>query len=627
MGAASSGAAGVWRRLAAEWRYFYAVVLVATVLGFGAALAHTSVPAAVLGRYSVGYAGGLAVCAAAALLWLLSVPFNATLAAYVSRLPRALAAGLFGVGVLALPLIALVLPLQAQLVTLLLVNGMALCMFVWLSHTGLRLPERMGPAAALGLAGLLFAVLAIHAQTWRPYSPDEAIWAAIATNVTVDGGVYFRLGGQPYAPIQPGIPYINLVYAFLLEHVHYSVTTGRNLRLLLVLAGLGFTGLAAARLYGWRAGVISFVAALTGQSFLTALDYRPDHTLTFGLGLALYATARGWQSAGGWGARWHTLAGFVIVSSLNLHASAVGLAAGFSLYYLAAGALLFASGERRRALLWLAAFGAGALAASLLYIATNILPVGGFSAFLSALLAERYSSERYIRFLSFPPVEQTLLLLTLGVLVWRRSPGDRFVLGILACCCAAVIVLDPQGYIVGYRAMFYLGIGGALVHLTTCRPHTHRVLWPLVIVIVTGLSALHLQRGVLGDVLQRLRAGTAWVHPVTYFAETIRERYINPDDRVAGPVELLWAFQGEAERLLTEAAEVSYVRRGLVDAPVEAWEAFQPTVMININASDITEGLRAYMQARGFVLCDSAVIADRRVQAYRQDCDALPGGA
>ncbi len=505
-----------------------------------------------------------------------------------------------------------------------------------------------------------------------PFSPDEAHWADYASSAISHGGIYARTWLQEPRLVSPGLGWSIAGYGWALEHIAFNIRTGRVWNIAVNLLAFASIGLLAGRLYGRRAALLSVTCAMLSQAFMPTFDYRPDHQLPIAAALVFFVVAQA-RMAGtsplnplskgrgnlqsptdsldrrqaGW---WHLLAGLGAMLAMQLHAAAAALVGGVTLYYAAEWLwasirarrlephppALFPGGEgearqvhvahstatrtRRiadvRPLLWLAV---GLAIGGAVYYVANVLPVGGLQPFLNVLVNERLERQDSPGFLSWPSLLEWVLILTaLAFIALRRNRADRLLLAPLVCYLIFLAPIDTQGYQTTVSALYVVPLGAFLLAAFERR---ERAAAALVVVALVGQMLAFVDWGGI----------RGWLRGESqpYLYEALRPEltpYLRDGDVIVSTHLLIWTLPDHPQ-LYSSGGELTAMRRWKLDDGALVWARVQPTVVIDIPAQmTINDGLRRYMDARGFALCETLSVQSVAVNLYRPDCPSVIGG-
>ncbi|NWG15055.1 MAG: hypothetical protein HXY41_00325 [Chloroflexi bacterium] len=584
---------------------------------------HSSTTGEFLGRYSVRYAVALLASLILLGVWTIALFRRQAVSRLIRGLPDRRYTGLVIISGLMVFGI-LVLPLEDRIQHFAALNWLA-----GLALTGLLRPDQ--PASRrwlwVGLPvvlGVWFIPAVISVLTRRAFSPDEAMWADYASSVFRASGMYARTWLQEPVAILPGLGWSVAGYGWLLEHVSFSLLTGRVWNFLGYVVAFVGIGLVTWRLYGLKPALINVAFAALSRAFVPVLDYRPDHQLPAAAMFITFAALQGRLSQRR--GIWHFLCGLLATLALQIHAAGVVLAFGFSLFYLVESLPKL----RRRQwqafwpLLW---FGIGALIGSLIYYLFNIQPVGGLEVFFNTLLEARLNTNRRILFLSWPSFFEWMLILSAFIyLIWRRSPADRLFLGILTCVLAGVVLLDYQGYRTHYNAFYIVPVGAMLVSaFNPVRAGVGRRAISISLGAILMLAGLSSSSFIAWPTVQQwMKTGKL---PLFLYAELepVLSPFIQKDDVVVSTHQLIWTFP-DHPHLISAGAEVAAMRRWGLDDPAMVWQRVRPTIVVYVkNQMDLSPALLAYMEQRQFKVCLTRQVIEQEVTVYAENCGGVDG--
>ncbi len=567
-------------------QHLIGVGLIVQALILPALWSHTSDGGSILGRYSTRYAAALGLEMILLVGWLALFLARSRALRWLSGLPTSLRYGLLAVSGLAV-FGAWFLPLERILREALAIHWLlAGLILIRTGQDGPVNPRRW----AWGLTGLLALLMLptlITVLTGFPFSPDEAMWADIATSPYIAGGIYARTWLQAPVVVSPGLGWSSAAYGWMLQHIAFDMRVGRLWNFggyLLAFAGIGAV---TARLYGWQAALISVGFAALSRAFIPILDYRPDHQLPAACMAILFAALQArYSKRPAARAGWHFWAGLMATLSLELHAAGIVFAFGLTLFYLAEFAL---SAYRLRRLpdwkplLW---FGLGAGLGTSLYYVFNILPVGGVGPYLDFLSRTRGLTFEAFPFLKWNYIQydRTLLLFEsvpiwggLAYLAWRRSAPDRRFLAMLVCILIGVVLFDRPGYQSTFSAAYAVPVGALLVGgfaRSETAPGANRQ------TVLAAACLIGMLVGQSAGVFINWAAAAEWLKtgrlPATLYEELrpILAPYVRDDDVVVSTVQLLWTFPAHRQ-LIHFGAELTAMDRWGLQEPVEVWERVQ----------------------------------------------------
>jgi hypothetical protein len=584
---------------------------------------HSSTTGAFLGRYSVRYTVALLASLILLGLWMTALFKRQAANRLIRGLPDRWYIGLAAISGLAVFGI-LVSPIEDRIQHFAAINWLT-----GLALTGLLRQDQPASRRWLWVGipivlGVWFVPVVISVLTRRAFSPDEAMWADYASSVFRASGMYARTWLQEPVAILPGLGWSVAGYGWLLEHVSFTLLTGRVWNFLGYVVAFVGIGLVTWRLYGLKPALINVAFAALSRAFIPVLDYRPDHQLPAAAMFITFAAIQGRLSQRR--GIWHFLCGLLATLSLQIHAAGVALAFGFSVFYLVESLPKL----RRRQwnacwpLLW---FGIGALIGSLIYYLFNVQPVGGLEMFLNTLLDARVNTNRRILFLSWTSFFEWMLILSaFAYLIWRRSPADRLFLGILACVLAGVVLLDYQGYRTHYNAFYIVPVGVLLVSaFNPARAGVGRR------AILISLGAILMLVGLSSSSFIAWPAVQQWVKtgelPRFLYTELepVLSPFIQKDDVVVSTHQLIWTFP-DHPHLISVGAEVTAMRRWGLDDPVLVWQRVRPTKVVYVkDQMDLSPALLAYMEQRWFEVCLTRQVIEQEVTLYAENCGGVDG--
>ncbi|MEM6280828.1 MAG: hypothetical protein AAF787_01430 [Chloroflexota bacterium] len=608
------------------FRALCAATLTVQLLSIPALWGHQSTPADILGRYSVRYAPALA-------LNVLLIAASVVLVVIAPRVRGWLAvrSGWLVYGVLVVGLLAVAgvgfSGVEAQLLAYLCLNGLAGVILVLHTRSLPLLHPMVRRNLVVGLAVLMLLAMipvAITGLGINQYEPDEGHYADIATTYFADGGVYYKSWGAPFYVIRPGLGWFYVVYGIVLETFGYSVYISRVLNLLIYGLFLWGAYRVAAQLYGRGTALTVLGVAAVGLVLLPDWEYRPAK---FVLPVGVWAFDLALRAHRGSGWRYsamHTGVGLLVTLALQLHAVCIVAALTFSLYY-ALRTLWRLWYERTLSVIYPAlAFGAGALAGSVIYMVANVLPAGGFDVFLNALAqtseTPRPQGFAITRYESL--YEQVLLALAIVFLLWRRAEPDRTLLAVLALTVFSAYALDTQGYIWHVAGVYPLVVGMMLAGMYG--EDTAKRL--IVSGGAVGLLALQLVGGHTNWNTVRYTLQNGELPPFLYHElKTVLPQYVTPDDVVYSTHQLIWVFPhtGDVE-VISYGGEIYAMRRDEINSRRALWDSVQPTVIIFIeNHMIYDEGMQQYMADHPFELCDTLTVLETDIEILRPDCETI----
>ncbi|MDX2141223.1 MAG: hypothetical protein SF123_24275 [Chloroflexota bacterium] len=586
-------------------------------------LAHQSEGAnLLLGRYSTRYALAIGVQGCFLIAATIATLQQARLARWLQRWAlhgRLLLLAATGCGICAVWL----LPMEDRLQQAAAVTGLGLALLIC-AQTSEAISQRATRRLLLlpGVVALvILALLLFNALTRFPFSPDEAHWADYASTFAQRGGIYARTWIAEPTPIVPGIGWSVAAYGWLLEQVAFDIRVGRVWNFVgycVMLVGLWAL---ARRLYGSIAAWFSVLLAIGSGVFFPVHDYRPHHQmaaasvwiafLVISAHIAPRIRRQGLYAA---------FAGLVATLAMQLHAVAIVLVVGTSLYYAGLFAILMI--RQRCASTAALGFAAGAFIGTILYFLLNIQPVGGLSAYFTELVASRTVRLRDFFFpLTFPTLLESLIVYAgVGFVLWRRSHRDLLYLPWLALVVISALILDSQGYRTVLAPLLIVLASALLAHNLDLQqfalPLRHLALALLAILCLLTSPLVNIQWRTLSDWLQ-----TGALPYYAYSELTPRlAPLVSENDVIVSTHLLIWTLPHQPQ-LYSIAGEVTALNRWQLSAPELVWERLQPTVVIDLpQQMTVTDGLRAYMVAQGFALCESVSAGELTANVYRRVC-------
>ncbi len=452
----------------------------------------------------------------------------------------------------------------------------------------------------------------------RPYSPDEAIWADIAASYQREGTLSYNLANNPPYTITPGLGWIHLLHAEIQWLFDFDIRVSRVFQLVILGLGIVSLGAVSKRLYGNLAGLSVVLMAIAGSAFLNAFDYRPDHFLVLPQALAFFCAISAWQSAT-FQQRiiWNFLAGLIITLSLQFHAAGLAYAIGMSLFYLVETIISLIRERRITAdsMQTIIAYGAGAGIGTLIYYFANILPIGGLEVYLTALISDRFSTNRSFAYLFFTSQLDTVLLWSgLLFLLWRHNNDDRRYLMLLGFCMLGIYLVDTQGYVYPYLALFLVPMS-ALVS----NGFPKRKTW---VIAVMGIALLPqtfqwINWRVVGNAITTQSIPP---HVIELAGREILNRVPMDDDRViVGTHELVWVMPDNQN--LHAIASEGTMPKYMDITPLGVWELLEPEIYIEMSNRAITPpGLSDYLTQENFQICQEFSYYGVEIVIHRVDC-------
>lgn len=597
--------------------YLIVAAFVAQVIQIPNLWGHVSTGGSILGRYSPGYASFLGLTLLVALIWLgLLIRYQHVqvwLYQTVSTTVSVALVVLSGAGLIVISLSGI----EEQIVQYLALNWAlfsVILLYPLNDAPRLRIYFYVLFTILAVLIGLIVIVATLTAQL---YTPDEAIWANIASSYRVAGGLFYRAANYMPLSVAPGLGWIHVVHGELQWLFDFDVRIARAFNL--AFKGLGCLALwlLSDRLYGRAAAWTVVLLTVIGSEIFRAFEYRPDHFLIFGQAITFFCVVMAWQAKRRLSRLlWHMLAGLLITLSMQLHAIALGFILGISLFYVLDFALT--SFRQRRIcgsdVQVLVAFGLGALLGSGFYYYANIASVGGLDVYLSILVGERGSADRQFKYLIFwSQIDLVLLYGSLAFLIWRRTVTDQRYLALLACSVIGITLIDTQGYLIPLRGLFLVPMGVMLA-----QGFPQKRLWVLAIILVALVpqTVYWARPSAVWSVLQQ---GGLPEIAVEQLGRTILENVPLRDEVVVATHELTWVMP-DYPRLYTPGAEGLAPKQYGWEG-VEVWNNLKPDIYIEIPARQETPpGLRAYLEQEGFQVCQQFSAINTPVIVYRRDC-------
>ncbi|GAB5491657.1 MAG: hypothetical protein Phog2KO_18720 [Phototrophicaceae bacterium] len=452
----------------------------------------------------------------------------------------------------------------------------------------------------------------------RPFSPDEAIWADFAASYRREGALSYTMANNlPYI-ITPGVGWIHALHGELQWFFDFDIRVSRVFQLAIYVLGILSLGLLSKQLYGKWAGIAVMVMAIVGSPFLLVFDYRPDHFLILPQALAFFCAVSAWQSTDKrQGLLWNFLAGLLITLSLQFHAAGLAYAIGMSLFYLAEFVLSTIREKRitSDSLQTLIAYGIGAGIGTLIYYFANILPVGGLDVYLSALIDDRFTTQRGFNYLfRSSQLDTVLLWSSLLFLLWRHNSDDRRYLTLLAFTVLGIYLIDTQGYVYPYLALFLVPMSALISN-----GFPKRKVW-LLAVLVVALIPQTLNWADWRLLNQVFRTQSIAPHSIELVGREILARVPLDDDTViVGTHELVWVMPDNQS--LHAIASEGAMPKHMDITPLGVWELLQPEIYIEIPTRAVTpEGLSTYLEQEGFIVCQEFSPAGIDVIIHRIEC-------
>lgn len=472
----------------------------------------------------------------------------------------------------------------------------------------------------IGILLLFMAVsVVIMSLRGRPFSPDEAIWADIATSWRVNGGLYYSTANYLHMTLFPGVGWINALYGELLWLADVDIRVGRVFRL--VVLGMATVSLAmvANKLYGRFAGLVVIVVLLIGSPFFRAVDYRPDHFIILAQGLIFYCLVSAWQTPTGkpiW--HWYMLAGLLVTGSMQLHAIGLTYAIGVSLFV--AGEVVWSVYRRRQLntdhITTLLAFGTGAAIGTAIYFFANILSVGGLDTYLTMLVDGRGTLARSFDYLQSWSLMVTFLQWnSIAFLLWRRRSNDVRYLSLIGCMVFAIFIVDTQGYVLPYSGLFLIPIGALIADGFVSRR------WWVLTILALAIFPQNLLWIDFQIIQSTLVNRTMPPHSIELIGRDIQARVeFDAETVIVSTHELIWVL-AEHDNFHAIASEgIMPKQRSMT--PSEVWETIQPELYIELpTRATTTPALTDYLEREGFVVCQEFTTYNTPVIIHRRTCD------
>lgn len=597
--------------------------VITQILSYQSLWRHTSDTAEFLGRYSNRYAVILIAYGIITLGWIALLLLRKPILSWLERVPAMWRYGaiiISGIAILGLWPSGI----ELDAIEYLGVNWFILVVIVLMTLTDQPVQLRRWTWVLVGVLVLFTVPMFIMTLTERSFNPDEAMWADQASNFFVGDGLYARTWMRTPFRLEPGKGWSVVAYGWLLTHVAFDVEVGRIWNFAANLLGFAGIGLITGRLYSGKAALVSMAFALFSRMFLPVIDYRPDHQLpavfTFTVFFAIQArySQRQWVKN-----TFHFACGLLTTLSMQFHGAAITLIFGMALFY-GLDFLWQLWRERRWAVQPLIFFGIGFLIGAGIYYQFNIQLAGGLDRYLGFLLETRWGTVRLLRYLTWPFLMEKIIVWSgLAYIVWRRNQADRLFLAMLVCILVGITLLDSLGYFSTYSALYIVPVGVLIVdglRTATIEPGQNRRS------IIAVFCLISLMIGQITVFIPWNKVST-WLQtgrlPTFIYKEmgTVLTPYIQDDDVIVSTHLLIWAFPTNLNLYAAGGEYMATRRRGL-DNPVELWEQIKPTVVIDLkNQMDINEGLRGYMRAHDFQICQRFEVQGIAVDLYRPDCE------
>jgi len=598
----------------------------AQLLSIAPLWSHTSTPANLFGQYSTRYALALAVNAGAIVIYALALMFTSRLSSLLRRVPTTV-----------LMVFAAVIVIGAMGVCALSLEMHVLAYFGLTALTAVAVllyPLANGPdtgwrAVIWGTVIVLIVPLFLSALAVNVFEPDEAHYLDFANTFLAGGGLRAEAWLDPdWWTVRPGFPLQLAAYGWLVDQIGYTVYVGRVLSFGWALLCAGGLYVAGRQLYNKDVGLLAAGAGLLSLSFVPEWEYRPSKSIIVvsAWALALYLWGRSQA-----GARRYTifaLLGLCVTLSLNIHASGIVVAAAYSLWFafMWIWALVRRTPDARTRFYDVLAFAGGALVGTILYILTNVMPVGGIGPYLGAIGERRENSPLLYPYQRWDSLlERVLVLFGVMWLAWRRRPGDRTLLSVLGFTILAGVFIDREGYIWHFGPLYFLVIAVLLTQAAG------RGLYRAALISATVLIMGALSAGTFVDwgvVRQFTTTGT--LPPYLYNElKSVLPQYVTPEDRIYSTHQLLWIFprteRAPAPTVTSYGAELGGMERWGLDDKAEVWEVVDPTVIIFVEGHmNYDPGMQAYMEENPYELCDEFTVQAHTIRILRPDCAAGP---
>lgn len=589
-------------------------------------LHHTSTDSKYLSRFSARYALALAVAAVIAAVWVILFSRRRLVVGWLTTQAPRWGLALIIVSGAGMALLWL-LPIEDILQQYVAVNWFLLVLLVLAVIPDRPAALHHWPWLLLGVVGLMLLPLFVGALSDRRFSPDEGVWADLATTPYVGEGLYSRTHLEEPITITPGRGWSSAAYGWLLVHVSFDITVGRAWNFAAYV--LAFIGIGAVtwRMYGRRAAVISASLAVFSLAFIPEVDYRTHHQLPAASMLILFCAVHARDVSGRQGRMgWHFVTGLLSTLALQLHAAAIVFAAAFSAYYVIETVPQTYRTRRLASLGPLVAFGLGALLGTAAYYAFNIHPVGGVATFLDLLSERRTVRLHWFPFLRWNSwFEAFVAWSALGYIALRRNDQDRFLLRLFVLLVVADVLLDMPGYFTVFSAVYMVPVGTFLVDglksVEVAAGHSRR----LVIAVASLIAVMLLQMYSAfysPAIAEWFRTRALPPYLYEQIGDTIRP-HISDDDVVLGAPMLIWGLP-DHPNLVSEPAEPIAAQRWNLDTD-QVWERIHPTVIVNVGQESlITPALQGYMDRHGFHACQTWDHLELEFSLLRASCPGEP---
>lgn len=473
----------------------------------------------------------------------------------------------------------------------------------------------------------------------RQFNPDEAEWADIATSPFIVGGMYTRTSLDPPMLISPVRGWFSALYGWTLLNISFDPRIGRIWNYasdLLIYLGIGVL---AARLYGRKAGWIAAGFAAFSETFWRSLDYRPNQILAVLLPVLMLLTL---TSQEGQRRRNRWLAGvacgfLATFAAMQIHPTGVVYAVAFTLYFIgSAGWQLIRKQDFKQIIFPLLAFGGGAAIGAGLFIAFNVLPIGGIQAYVSQLSAgvDQSNSFRGVDWLSWSglPLESFLIGFAILYVVLRRTKSDWFILSIYLCLLIADSFL-AQRYGSHLRPIFPIFVAAMLVNALYHPPHpsgeNRRTVWAVASLFFLMICWSVFVRYKWDVISYTLQTGDLRQPDIVRLGQDIQP-YLRPEDKVLSTHELIWTLYewDNLVSIMAEARSTSWDEWGIREegeTALEFWQRVDPTVIVEVDQlAAFPSSIDELLDVDGWQMCHELTTLGQQVMIYRKDCSQSP---
>jgi hypothetical protein len=592
---------------------------------------HDSTSTDVLGRFSSRYAIVLLFHGMALLFWLIAIWQRGRVERLLRHIPERGRLGLIAAGGAATAIIWFT---SAENIVKGYVGVTWLCIAFAIISSLADQPVRWrrwpGVLAVILLLMLFLMYVSVLAD--RRFEPDEAAWADRSEAIFSAGGLYTRTYYWPPAVITPGYGWLHAGYGWLLHHFGLDIGIGRTWQFISYLIAFAGIGAAAARLYGRCVALAAAAVAVLSQAFVPILEYRGNLQIPAIATWIVFAALQA-RHVRHSAAIWHFISGLLAALSLQVHASGIIYVFALALMYSAEWAWHSYHQRRPASILPLLALGTGMLLGAAIFFVFNMMTYGGPALYLQRLQSDRGTFSEFLpavqRLLAWPSmIEGALVLFGLVYIVWRRSPADKWLLGLLACLCIGALLLDTQGYLHTFSPFLVIPVGVLLVQgfasAGIASGQNRRSL------LVTGATVFALALQMYGLFLWNpaiwnwFRTGQM---PPFLYKEIVPvlEPYIREDDTVVSTHQLFWGFPHL--NLVSHIVGGVYsnsnwvLKNGPFASEVDLWEDVNPSLIIYIEQEmHFDPGLQEYMNRHQFRICDELRFMERDIRLYRTDC-------